>query len=190
MSMMRASGAIPTITALQMATASLATPKSVMKTMVGRGADFFAESSGCVAVVAQPMMARDSADINRNETTTERVGKSCKGSPLHERGIGVFILGMRWAEIITHASKLPRHRSAGGLGSFAILLVEVAMLVVAARELTFDEEIADLGLQFEWVAVGYDYVCYFSGLDGADLVCQAENLRGVEHHGFEGFVVR
>src|SRR5437868_11280614 len=37
MSMMRASGAMPTITALQMATASLATPKSLMKTMVGCG---------------------------------------------------------------------------------------------------------------------------------------------------------
>src|SRR5580692_1643241 len=157
MSMMRASGAMPTITALQIATASLATPKSVIKTMVGRVADFLAESSGCVAVVAQPMMAKDSADINRSETT-ERVRKSCTGSPLHERGSGVFISGMRWAESITHASELPRHRSARGLGPFAILLVEVAMLVVDAGELTFDEEIADLGLQFEWVAVGYDYV--------------------------------
>jgi hypothetical protein len=36
--MMRASGAMLTMTALQMATASLAVPKSVMKTMVGRGA--------------------------------------------------------------------------------------------------------------------------------------------------------
>src|SRR5205814_468468 len=36
--MMRASGAMLTITALQMATASLAAPKSVMKTMVGCGA--------------------------------------------------------------------------------------------------------------------------------------------------------
>src|SRR6266404_9243190 len=38
MSMMRASGAMLTITALQMATASLAAPKSVMKTIVGCGA--------------------------------------------------------------------------------------------------------------------------------------------------------
>jgi hypothetical protein len=37
--MMRASGAMPTITALQMATASLAVPKSVMKTMVERAPD-------------------------------------------------------------------------------------------------------------------------------------------------------
>src|SRR6266571_5211703 len=35
MSMMCASGAMPRITALQMATASLAVPKSVMKTIVG-----------------------------------------------------------------------------------------------------------------------------------------------------------
>src|SRR5690242_13432812 len=35
MSAIRASGAIPAITALQMATASLAVPKSVIKTMVG-----------------------------------------------------------------------------------------------------------------------------------------------------------
>src|ERR1700674_4188715 len=39
MSKMRASGAMPTMTALQMATASLAVPKSVMKTMVGRAPD-------------------------------------------------------------------------------------------------------------------------------------------------------
>src|SRR6266566_3172121 len=37
MSMMRASGAMLTITPLQMATASLATPKSLLKTMVGCG---------------------------------------------------------------------------------------------------------------------------------------------------------
>src|SRR5580693_9823917 len=35
MSMMRASGAMPTITARQMATASLAVPKSVINTIVG-----------------------------------------------------------------------------------------------------------------------------------------------------------
>src|SRR5271169_1172696 len=40
MSMMRASGAMPIMTALQMATASLATPKSVMNTMAGRTAGF------------------------------------------------------------------------------------------------------------------------------------------------------
>src|ERR1700678_2387812 len=159
MSMMRASGAMPTITALQMATASLATPKSVMKTMLGRVADFFAESSGCVAVVAQPMMATDSADISNGKTMTERVWKSCKGPPLDERGIDVFNFAMQWAGIITHASELPSHRSTRGLGSFAILLVEVTMLVVGARKLTFDEEIADLGLQFEWIAVRHDYVC-------------------------------
>ncbi len=39
MSMMRASGAMLSMTALQMATASLAVPKSVMKTMVGRAPD-------------------------------------------------------------------------------------------------------------------------------------------------------
>src|SRR5262245_25647581 len=37
MSMMRASGAIPAMTARQIAAASLAVPKSVMKTMVGAG---------------------------------------------------------------------------------------------------------------------------------------------------------
>ena len=36
MSMIRASGSIPRITALQIATASFAVPKSVMKTIVGR----------------------------------------------------------------------------------------------------------------------------------------------------------
>ena len=38
MFIMRASGAMPIITALQIATASLAVPKSVMKTMAGREA--------------------------------------------------------------------------------------------------------------------------------------------------------
>src|SRR5580693_4680265 len=43
MSMIRASGAIPTITALHIATASLAVPKSVMKTIVA--CDGFCDSS-------------------------------------------------------------------------------------------------------------------------------------------------
>src|SRR5690242_921546 len=38
MSITRASGAIPAMTALQIATASFAVPKSVMKTIVGRAA--------------------------------------------------------------------------------------------------------------------------------------------------------
>src|SRR5437763_3945868 len=53
MSMMRASGAIPVITALQIATASLAAPKSLMKTMVGLRDRLAAVSRGAGAF-AQP----------------------------------------------------------------------------------------------------------------------------------------
>src|SRR5580704_11942886 len=56
MSIMRASGAIRRITALQMATESLAVPKSVMNTMVGRGA-LFAESCSWFELRSQPLTA-------------------------------------------------------------------------------------------------------------------------------------
>src|SRR5580658_7435124 len=104
MSMMRASGAIPIITALQMATASLATPKSVMKTLVGRVVGFLADSSGRVAVVAQP--AADSAVSNRNESTRARVRRNCTASPLAKRCEVNFISGIGWAGIITHGGEL------------------------------------------------------------------------------------
>src|SRR5260370_16804117 len=44
MSMMRASGAMPSMTPLQIATASLAVPKSVMKTIVARAPDLTGEA--------------------------------------------------------------------------------------------------------------------------------------------------
>jgi hypothetical protein len=63
------------------------------------------------------------------------------------------------------------------------------VLVVCGRELTFDEEVADVGGQFKRVAVGYDYVGDFAGFERADLLGQAEDLCGVERDGFQGFVV-
>jgi hypothetical protein len=57
--------------------------------------------------------------------------------------------------------------SVGGLRPFTILVVEVAMFVVRAGELAFDEEIAHLRLELEGVAVGYDDVGEFSWLQGA-----------------------
>src|ERR1700719_700582 len=69
MSMTRAAGAMPAITALQMATASLAVPKSVMKTMVGRAPDGEREEaeSFCDGVFehAAPIRASTSSKTNR-----------------------------------------------------------------------------------------------------------------------------
>src|SRR5271165_974280 len=62
MSMMRASGAMPSMTALQRATASLAVPKSVMKTMVAGRAwaavetEDWSAASLPVGDLAQPAM--------------------------------------------------------------------------------------------------------------------------------------
>src|ERR1700723_3777266 len=54
MSIMRASGATPSITALQIATASLAVPKSVIKTMVARCAEGYA---GEESMALEPLSA-------------------------------------------------------------------------------------------------------------------------------------
>jgi hypothetical protein len=52
---MRASGKIPSITALQIATASFAVPKSVMNTMVGRAAAEVAALCASAGDLAQPV---------------------------------------------------------------------------------------------------------------------------------------
>src|SRR6266478_3134592 len=54
MSMIRTSGAMPAITALQIATASFAVPKSVIKTIVGLRAAVAAEASLGTGAFAQP----------------------------------------------------------------------------------------------------------------------------------------
>src|SRR6266700_411939 len=64
MSMIRASGAMPRMTALQMATASLAVPKSVMKTMVGRVPDRETEAAS-LRVLEQAALIRASTSSRR-----------------------------------------------------------------------------------------------------------------------------
>src|SRR5713226_4481837 len=78
MSMMRTSGMMPMITALQMATASLAVPKSVMKTIVGRAADLFAASS-LFARLPQP--AGSHANANRSRANPHRKRCECMLTP-------------------------------------------------------------------------------------------------------------
>src|SRR5271167_5117516 len=101
MSMMRASGAMPIITALQIATASLAVPKSVMKTIVGRAAGFFAGS--LERLVSPPQPANASVTATRNNATQERVRRNGMPSPLGDRSEDLLLGGIRWAGIITHA---------------------------------------------------------------------------------------
>src|SRR5271154_4470365 len=84
MSIMRASGAMPIITALQIATASFAVPKSVMKTIVGRAAVFFAALSGWFACPPQP--ANPNTAKSRIAKTPERLRKNCTASPLRAWG--------------------------------------------------------------------------------------------------------
>src|ERR1700722_1331771 len=92
------------------------------------------------------------------------------------------------------ARPVPRLRmaqlSVGWLRPLAILFVEVAMFVVGAGELALDDEVAHLRLELEWISVGHDDVGEFSRLEGAELIGQAENLRGVQHHRFQRLVMR
>src|ERR1051326_6378270 len=74
--MMRASGAIPIMTALQMAAASLAVPKSDMKTMVGFRAAIADTSFGAGAVAHPaciPAKSRASTRQNRGFTLRDIV---------------------------------------------------------------------------------------------------------------------
>src|SRR6267154_1163935 len=77
MSMMRTSGAMPMITARQMATASFAVPKSVMKTMAGFLAGTVVASFGDGAF-AQP------AETPRKTNSIARNGHLCS-----HQGIGI-----------------------------------------------------------------------------------------------------
>src|SRR5205807_6948675 len=66
MSIMRASGAMLSMTALQMATASLALPKSVMKTMMGRVLELpGAPGSPCEGDFEQAALVRASTNRDR-----------------------------------------------------------------------------------------------------------------------------
>jgi len=57
-----------------------------------------------------------------------------------------------------------------GLGAFTVLLVEIAMAIVGAGELAFNEKIFHLGTNFERVAVRHDQVGDFARLDGSEPV--------------------
>src|ERR1700730_10015281 len=63
------------------------------------------------------------------------------------------------------------------------------MLVLERGALALDEEVFDVGSNFEWVAIGDDDVGDFAGFDGAHLIGYAKNLGGIDGDGFEGFVV-
>jgi hypothetical protein len=80
---------MPIITALQIATASFAVPKSVIKTIVGRAAGFFAAPSGRFAWPAQPAKANSAK--SKITGALERLGKNCKAAPLRARGEKLFI---------------------------------------------------------------------------------------------------
>ena len=75
-------------------------------------------------------------------------------------------------------------------GTFAILLVEIAVAIIHARELSLDEEVAHLSFDFERIAVGHNNVCHLSCFESADLIGEPEELRGIQHYGLQGFVMR
>src|ERR1700734_2518383 len=68
--------------------------------------------------------------------------------------------------------------------TFAILLVKIAMAIIGACELSLDEEVANLSLNFKRIAGCHNNVCKLSRLDRTDLVGKPENLGGIQHYGF------
>src|ERR1700688_3488892 len=71
-----------------------------------------------------------------------------------------------------------------------ILFVEALVPVIQRRALALDEQVLHFGRQLERVAVGDDDVGDFAGLERADLIGYAENLRRIDRDCFQGFVVR
>jgi hypothetical protein len=80
---------MPIITALQIATASFAVPKSVMKTIVGRVAVCFVASFEWFAWPPQP--AKASTAKNKIATVPERLRKNRTASPLRARGENISL---------------------------------------------------------------------------------------------------
>src|SRR5580658_2525124 len=200
MSMMRASGAMPIITALQIATASFAVPKSVINTIVGRAAGFFGASSGGFPCPAQPEKA--STAKSKIAGALQRRRRNCTASPWRARGEKLFTSwhsldrhksekrAARWPSGAISRSDRPIRQSTRRLRPLAILLVKFAMLVIRAGQLPLDEEIAHLRLQFERIAVSHNNIRDFARLQRAQLIRQTKNLRGVQHHRFQGLVMR
>ena len=56
------------------------------------------------------------------------------------------------------------------------------MLVVERGGLALNEKVAHLGGDLEGIALGYDEVGDFAALERADLIREAEDLRGVQRH--------
>src|SRR6266481_578981 len=153
MSMMRTSGTIPMITALQIATASLAVPKSVMKTRVGRAAGFFA---ACSLFARLPQPAGSHANANRSRANPHREPCECMLTPSANAPPLSHVSEMRCrhpendsprtpkeAEICRdYSARRARRKPRGvtnnlvrGLGALAILLVEIAVAISSAGEL-------------------------------------------------------
>src|SRR5712691_2946580 len=61
-----------------------------------------------------------------------------------------------------------------------VLFEELFLFVVERSELAFAEEVAHVGCQFERIAVGVDEIRDFPRLDRADLICDSEDLCGIE----------
>src|SRR5258708_22524767 len=64
------------------------------------------------------------------------------------------------------------------------------MPVVHGSKLPTNEEVLDVSGQLERVAVGDNEVGEFALLESSDLIVKAENARGINGDGFEGFLVR
>src|SRR5713226_8868741 len=208
MSMMRTSGMMPMITALQMATASLAVPKSVMKTIVGRAADLFAASS-LFARLPQP--AGSHANANRSRANPHRKRCECMLTPSANAPPLSHVSEMRCRHPENDAPPEPPKEAktctdysarrvrckpravtknlVRGLGAFAILLVKIAVTIGGAGKLAIDEEVAHLGVNLERITSGDNEVGNFAGFERAEPISEAEHLGGVERYSLQGFVM-
>ena len=104
-----------------------------------------------------------------NGTKVLRV--DCLGTRRDQRGWDVVhdglgrsgpLVGARSAVSSRARQKLPT--LASRRRAFAILLVQVAVPVIRARELSLDEEVTNLSLNFERIAVCHNNVGQLSGL--------------------------
>jgi len=64
------------------------------------------------------------------------------------------------------------------------------MAVIRACELSFDEKIPHLSLNFERIPGCNNNVCQFAGLERADLIGEPEDLRRIQHDSFQSFIMR
>ena len=64
------------------------------------------------------------------------------------------------------------------------------MFVHQVGLMTVDEHVFELRAEFERIAVGHDQIGDLADFDAADQFVHAENLRGINRDGFEGFIFR